>query len=72
MTISGVPGVSASNVSFIANQISSLIAAVGEDGVKVTLSASPTDAVNLQHDVTNSNIGEEVIKSDIQTEQSVV
>jgi hypothetical protein len=71
VTISGVPDVLPPKFSSTVNQISSLLTSVGEDGVNVTLSASPTDAVNLQQDITSLNISVEVLKSEMQDELSV-
>ena len=71
MTISGVSGVLPSNVSYTVNQIASLLTAAGEEGVKVTLSASPAAAVNLQQDMISLNISQEALKSEMQAAQSV-
>jgi hypothetical protein len=71
MTVSGVSGVLPSNVSSTVNQMASLLTAVGEDGVKVTLSASAADAVNLKQDMISLKISEEALKAEMQAEQSV-
>lgn len=56
----------------IVSELSNAMAFVGTDGVKVTISQSATDVLNLQQDMTGLNIGVAALKTETQSEQAVV
>jgi hypothetical protein len=73
MTIGGVSGAALSGISAaIVSDLSTAMASVGEDGIKVTLSKNATDAANLQQDMTGLDIGIAALKSEMRSEQVVV